>query len=68
MIAKCVLEAGKVKRVSLLPAYVNRQSQPEILKASDPRFEEVATYLEEVTRAAQLNGTFTREGDELVLA
>jgi hypothetical protein len=39
-----------------------------MLKASDPRFNEVVEYLEEITLAANLNGTFRRDGDEVVIA
>jgi poly-gamma-glutamate synthesis protein (capsule biosynthesis protein) len=68
VVAKCIIKGGKVVRVSLVPAYVNRQSQPEMLKATDQRFNEVVTYLEEITRMANLNGTFQRDGDEVVIA
>jgi len=68
VVAKCVIADGRVKRVSLLPTYVNRQSQPEILRARDPRFTAVVKYLEEMTRAANLNGEFKRDGDEVVIA
>jgi len=68
VVAKCVIADGKVRRVSLVPAYVNRQSQPEMLKASDPRFTEVVEYLEEMTRMAHLNGVYRRDGDEVVIA
>jgi poly-gamma-glutamate synthesis protein (capsule biosynthesis protein) len=68
VVAKCLIKGGKVLRVSLIPTYVNRQSQPEMLKASDPRFNEVVQYLEEMTLAANLNGTFRRDGDEVVIA
>lgn len=68
VVAKCIIADGKVQRVSLVPAYVNRQSQPEMLKASDPRFDEVVAYLEEMTQMANLNGTYRREGDEVVIA
>jgi len=68
IVAKCLIEGGKVKRVSLLPTYVNRQSQPELLKATDARFDEVVGYLEEITRAAGLNGEYKRDGDEVVIA
>jgi poly-gamma-glutamate synthesis protein (capsule biosynthesis protein) len=68
MIAKCVIEKGRVKRVSLLPTYVNRQSQPEILRRTDARFDEVAAYLEEMTLIAGLNATFDRSENELVIA
>jgi poly-gamma-glutamate synthesis protein (capsule biosynthesis protein) len=68
VVAKCIIKGGKVVRVSLVPTYVNRQSQPEMLKAIDQRFSEVVTYLEEITRMANLNGTFRRDGDEVVIA
>ncbi|TAK55308.1 MAG: CapA family protein [Gammaproteobacteria bacterium] len=67
VVASVRVRAGRVERVSLLPAWVNRQSQPEILAAADPRFAEVAGYLEEVTRAAGLNAEYVRSGDELIL-
>jgi hypothetical protein len=51
----------------LLPTYVNRQSQPEILRADDPRFAEVKQYLEAMTAEAKLNGRYSIVGDELVL-
>lgn len=68
VVAKCIIEGGKVQRVSLVPTYVNRQSQPEMLKASDARFTEVVNYLEEMSRQANLNGRFERFGDEVVIA
>jgi poly-gamma-glutamate capsule biosynthesis protein CapA/YwtB (metallophosphatase superfamily) len=68
VIAKLIVSNGKLARVALLPAYVNRQSQPEILKAADPRFAEVTNYLREMTTEANLNGRFEQQGDELVIA
>jgi poly-gamma-glutamate capsule biosynthesis protein CapA/YwtB (metallophosphatase superfamily) len=67
VIAKLIVKEGKLVRVALLPAYVNKQSQPEILKASDPRFAEVTEYLREMTAEANLNGRFDQQGDELVI-
>lgn len=68
VVAKCVIAQGQVRRVSLLPVYINRQSQPQILRADDPRFAEVSRYLQDMTVAAQLNGAFEQRGDELVIA
>jgi poly-gamma-glutamate capsule biosynthesis protein CapA/YwtB (metallophosphatase superfamily) len=67
VVVKCAIGQGRIKRVSLLPAYVNRQSQPELLNAGDPRFSEVASYLEAITRDQNLTARFEREGDELVI-
>ena len=48
----------------MLPAYINRQAQPSVLLAEDPRFIEVADYLRNVTAEASLKGTFdVREGE-----
>ncbi len=68
VVAKCIIAGGKVQRVALIPAYVNRQSQPEMLVASDPRFAEVVDYLEGVTQMAGLNATYQRDGNEVVIA
>jgi poly-gamma-glutamate synthesis protein (capsule biosynthesis protein) len=66
VIVKCVLRASASPRVSLLPVYIGKQSQPEILAASDPRFDEVRAYLERYTASQGLNARYVVEGDELV--
>jgi poly-gamma-glutamate capsule biosynthesis protein CapA/YwtB (metallophosphatase superfamily) len=66
-IVKCVLPPGGPARVSLLPVFVGPMSQPEILKASDPRFEEVRAYLERHTASQGLNARYIVAGDELLL-
>jgi poly-gamma-glutamate capsule biosynthesis protein CapA/YwtB (metallophosphatase superfamily) len=67
IIAKLVVGNNGLQRVSLLPTYVNRQSQPEVLDASDPRFDEVTNYLEEITVSEGLNARYVRDGNELVI-
>ncbi|MEO6339769.1 MAG: CapA family protein [Caulobacteraceae bacterium] len=52
-------------RTTFLPAYINRDAQPEILKASDPRFDQVVTYLRQISAAADLSTTYTVDGDEV---
>jgi len=67
VITKCIIYDGKLQRVSLLPTYVNCQSQPKVLKRSDEQFQEVADYLKEVNAAAGLNGKFEAHEDELLI-
>jgi poly-gamma-glutamate capsule biosynthesis protein CapA/YwtB (metallophosphatase superfamily) len=67
MVVKCELQRGQSARISLLPAFVGPMSQPEILKASDPRFAEVQAYLEKYTASQDLNARYVRVGDELQL-
>jgi hypothetical protein len=45
---------------------VNRDAQPEIVGAGDPRFEQVRRYLEKITAAVGLDTRYEVRGDELV--
>ena len=65
-VAKLAVEDGKIKRVSYLPVLINKQAQPEILKR-DSRGQEVFDYMEQITRTAKLNATYSWDGDEIVV-
>jgi poly-gamma-glutamate synthesis protein (capsule biosynthesis protein) len=67
IVVKCVIAAGGVKQVSFLPAYINRNSQPELLSCADPRFSEVVDYMREITDSQGLNGQFIVAGGEVSL-
>ncbi len=67
IIAKCTIADRQIKRVSFLPAYINRQSQPEVLPSANPRFVEVSRYMEQITRDQGLDTSFTVEGNEVVV-
>jgi poly-gamma-glutamate capsule biosynthesis protein CapA/YwtB (metallophosphatase superfamily) len=68
VIAKCVITGRQIRRFSLLPVDIDRQSVPTILEAGDPRFGEVHEYLQSITRDVGLNGRFIRTGNELVVS
>ena len=51
--------------VTVLPTYINRNAQPEILTGADPRFSEVVDYLGSVTDNQGLNARFVPHGDEV---
>lgn len=53
--------------VSIAPVFINHQAQPEVLTADDPRFAQVAAYIEEMSKAADLTTEFEVRGDEIVL-
>jgi poly-gamma-glutamate capsule biosynthesis protein CapA/YwtB (metallophosphatase superfamily) len=53
--------------VGFLPTFINRDAQPEILKADDIRFGQVVDYLRWATAAAGLNARFHSQGDTVVL-
>lgn len=66
LVAKCEVGHNGLQRVSALPVFMNRQSQPEFLEAHDPRFKTIADYLTKITLEEKLNGAFTIQGNELV--
>jgi len=49
IIAKCVISERRIKSVSFLPTYINKQSQPSS-RRGDQRFGQVIEYMEEITR------------------
>jgi poly-gamma-glutamate synthesis protein (capsule biosynthesis protein) len=67
IIAKCTIADRRIKRVSFLPVYINKQSQPEVLTSTDQRFGEVAEYIAQITRDQGLEIEYTVEGDEVVI-
>jgi len=64
---KCIIAGGEIRRLSLLPLFINKQSQPRVLSASEPEFEQVVRYLEAISDDQHLGTRFVRDGDEVVL-
>lgn len=67
MIAKAIIENGRVSRVSYLPCYERDDKEPEILKRGDPRAEDVFNYVAEITESEGLVARFEWDGDEVVV-
>ena len=68
IVLKAVIDEGRVQTVSLLPAYVNTNAQPQIVGVADPRFGEVLAYMNKITAAAGFSTRYEVRGDELVPA
>ena len=66
MIAKCVVENGKITRASYLPCVINEEQQPVILK-NDEKGREVFDFMDRITKAAGLNVRYEWDGDEIVI-
>jgi hypothetical protein len=64
VIAKCVIQSGKIARIGCIPCIVNKQGQPEIVK-NDAQGKRVFDYLDKITRGARLNAQYHWEGDEI---
>jgi poly-gamma-glutamate synthesis protein (capsule biosynthesis protein) len=68
IIVKCLLSKEKVERVSFVPVMLDSDwASPELLLSDDPRAQEVFTYMEAITREADLSTLFFRDGDELTV-
>ena len=65
LVAKAVFSRQGTAKVSYLPTWINKQLRPQVLKHGDPRFEEVARYLEWASEG--FNCRFALEGDEVVI-
>ena len=62
-IARARLTRDGAQQVGLLPVYINRNAQPEIVAASDPRFGEIARYMQRISDSQGLNVRFEPDGD-----
>jgi poly-gamma-glutamate capsule biosynthesis protein CapA/YwtB (metallophosphatase superfamily) len=65
LVAKAILSRDGVTRVSFLPALIDRQLRPEILRGGDPRFKEMVDYME--WASAEFDHRFLVDGDEVVI-
>lgn len=68
VIAKAVIGDGEIKKVSYIPCYINKKSEPEIKTRSDPRGQEVFSYIQKISRSLNLPATFTWKEDEVVIS
>jgi poly-gamma-glutamate synthesis protein (capsule biosynthesis protein) len=67
MIVKALIEDGKLKRVSYIPCFVNKNAEPEIVKRSSPLAQEVYDYFEDISRSEHLPVNFAWDGDEVII-
>ena len=67
MIAKAIIEDGKITRVSYIPCYINDNSEPVIIKRGELKGQEVFNYVEDISRSEGLPVRFSLKGDSEVL-
>jgi len=68
IMVKVKIKDNKISEVSYLPIYIDKQAVPEILPASDPRFQEVVDYIDEISRDQNINTKFTQRDDEILIS
>lgn len=66
MMAKLKVSKRGLVSTSLMPLFINRNAQPELVSAGDPRFGEIRAYLEEISVKADLPTAFETKGDDII--
>lgn len=65
LLAKAVFAKDGVRSVSYLPMLIDRQYRPEVLRAGDPRFDDIVAYMEWASEGFE--HVFTYRGDEVLV-
>ena len=63
--AKITIKDKKIVKVTFLPTYVNPDLEPEVLRRSDPRAQEVFDYVQDISEQMDMNVRLDWEGDEV---
>ena len=66
-IVKAVIESGKIQRLSYIPCFVNKNSEPEIVTRNSLLGQEVFNYIQDISNSEKLPVHFAWEGDEVVI-
>jgi poly-gamma-glutamate synthesis protein (capsule biosynthesis protein) len=66
LIVKALLSRDGVGKVSFLPALIDKQLRPEILKAGDPRFDDAVRFMNWASE--DFGHKFDVQGDEVVIS
>ncbi|MBI2859844.1 MAG: CapA family protein [Chloroflexi bacterium] len=67
IIAKCLVSAKKIEKVSYLPLMINKDARPEVLPRADKRSSEVFEYVDWCTQNQGLNARFSWDGNEVAI-
>jgi hypothetical protein len=67
ILVKVVIAKKKIETVSFVPVMINGQAQPELLSPADQRSTQVYDYVVWTCTDQNLNTSFSRQGDEVVV-
>jgi poly-gamma-glutamate synthesis protein (capsule biosynthesis protein) len=68
IIAKCIISGNTISRVSFLPVYINKTSEPEIMQPNDTRFGEIVNYMKEISIDQGIHTEYIIDGNEVVVS
>lgn len=66
LVAKAIITTEGVRKVSFLPALIDKQLRPEILRRGDPRFDDAVNYMD--TISDDFSHKFVVEDNEVVVS
>ncbi|MFP3974691.1 MAG: CapA family protein [Chloroflexota bacterium] len=66
VIAKCIVDNGKISRVRYIPCWIDKDGRPQILK-NDNLGQQVFSYMNDITQKASLNAKYAWDDDEVVI-
>jgi len=49
------------------PCYINRQAQPELVAPSDPRFQQIVSYMQRISDSQTLSVRYEVDGDQVLI-
>ncbi|MBN1848589.1 MAG: CapA family protein [Deltaproteobacteria bacterium] len=67
LMVKCIMHDKQIQKVAFLPVYLNNQAEPEIQKRNDKRFNEIITYIEDISRREKIATKYSVSGDEVII-
>lgn len=67
LMVKANIENGNINKISYIPCYINKNSEPEIVGKDDARGQEVYNYVEDISRSENLPVHFSWDGDEVLV-
>ena len=65
IIAKCIVDNGKISRVGYIPCWINEERQTEVLRHNE-KGQQMFDFMEKITGGAALNIKYEWAGDEVV--
>jgi hypothetical protein len=67
MIASMRLSKSGGVQAGFWPCYINRQAQPELIPPSDPRFQQIVSYMQRISDSQNLSVRYEVDGDQVLI-
>lgn len=67
ILARMTVHGGAIQKVEYLPVLLDDDSNPHLVKQTEPAFQEIVRYMEEITENQEISTRFTVDGDAVVI-